>query len=80
MKNGAGYLLVNAVMSTADAFLREGQRLFRPHGLTGAQFNVLNVLGDHPAGLSQRELSEWLVVDRSNVEEFTKRINELRGR
>jgi DNA-binding MarR family transcriptional regulator len=66
-KPQAGYDLINAVMATADAFLRESQRLFRPHGISGAQYNVLNALAENPAGLSQRELSDWLVVDRSNV-------------
>lgn len=59
--------LTTAVMATADAFLRESQRLFRPHGLTAAQYNVLNVLAPHPGGMSQRQLSDVLVVDRSNV-------------
>jgi DNA-binding MarR family transcriptional regulator len=59
--------LIAAVMSTADAFLRESQRLFRPHGLTAAQYNVLNVLAGSDEGMSQRELGEVLVVDRSNV-------------
>ncbi|MBI5769966.1 MAG: MarR family transcriptional regulator [Verrucomicrobia bacterium] len=61
------YEFVNALLSAADALLRESQRLFRPHGLTAAQFNVLNILAESPDGLSQRELSEHLVVDRSNV-------------
>ncbi len=59
--------LVAAVLSTAEAFLRESQRLFRPLGLTGAQFNVLNILSRSEAGLSQRVLSDELLVDRSNV-------------
>lgn len=59
--------LTSAVMATADVFLRESQRLFRPHGLTAAQYNVLNVLAPEAAGMSQRELSDHLVVDRSNV-------------
>ncbi|MBL9201092.1 MAG: MarR family transcriptional regulator [Opitutaceae bacterium] len=59
--------LTVAVVATADALLRESQRLFRPHGLTAAQFNVLNLLADQPAGLSQREIGDVLVVDRSNV-------------
>lgn len=67
MSKDPGYELVNAVMATADAFLRESQRLFRPHGLSGAQYNVLNVLAQCPSGASQRELSDHLVVDRSNV-------------
>lgn len=54
-------------MATADAFLRESKRLFRPHGLSGAQYNLLNVVARSPGGLSQRELSDHLVVDRSNV-------------
>lgn len=62
-----GLRLTLAVMATADTFLRESQRLFRPLGLTGAQYNVLNVLADSADGMSQRELSDVLVVDRSNV-------------
>ncbi len=67
MEEDPGYELVSAVMATADAFLRESHRLFRPHGLSGAQYNLLNVVALRPDGLSQRELSDHLVVDRSNV-------------
>lgn len=66
-KAGRDYALVVAVLSTADAFLRESQRLFRPLGLTGAQFNVLNLLAESADGVSQRELGDRLLVDRSNV-------------
>src|SRR5688572_12776055 len=59
--------LVTRVMATADAFLREGQKLFRPLGLTPAQYNVLTILTAQPGSISQRELSDHLVVDRSNV-------------
>jgi DNA-binding MarR family transcriptional regulator len=61
--------LVHDIVSTADLFLRESARLFRPHGLTAAQFNVLNILADPELakGVSQRELADLLVVDRSNV-------------
>lgn len=65
--SAAGSDLIAAIMSTADTFLRESNRLFRPFGLTGAQYNVLNVLAGRPEGMSQRELSGVLVVDRSNV-------------
>ena len=67
MKTDPGYDLVSAVMATADAFLRESHRLFRPHGLSGAQYNLLNVVALSADGLSQRELSDHLVVDRSNI-------------
>ncbi len=61
--------LVHDIVATADLFLRESTRLFRPQGLTAAQFNVLNLLAVPGAerGLSQRELADLLVVDRSNV-------------
>jgi DNA-binding MarR family transcriptional regulator len=61
--------LVHDIVATADLFLRESTRLFRPHGLTAAQFNVLNLLAGRSdgQGYSQRELADTLVVDRSNV-------------
>ena len=68
--------LVAAVMATADTFLRESQRLFRPHGLTGAQYNVLNILAHEAAGISQRELGDRLVVDRSNVTGLLDRLEK----
>lgn len=67
MPSASGQSLVTAVLATADAFLRESERIFRPFGLTGAQYNVLNVLIYRPEGMSQRELGDVLVVDRSNV-------------
>ena len=61
--------LVHDIVATADLFLRESTRLFRPHGLTAPQFNVLNLLAGRAdgQGYSQRELADTLVVDRSNV-------------
>lgn len=70
--------LIHDIVSTADLFLRESQRLFRPHGLTAAQFNVLNLLSapEAEAGLSQRELADQLVVDRSNVTGLVDRMEK----
>lgn len=69
MSHAVAASLVHDIVATADLFLRESQRLFRPEGLTAAQFNVLNLLAGREAegGLSQRELADLLVVDRSNV-------------
>lgn len=67
MQPELGHKLTRAVLTTADLFLREGQRLFRPHGVTAAQFNVLSALAGEREGMSQRELGDLLVVDRSNV-------------
>jgi DNA-binding MarR family transcriptional regulator len=62
-------VLVHGIVATADLFLRESQRIFRPHGLSAAQFNVLNLLAERADGVgySQRELADALLVDRSNV-------------
>ena len=76
MKSDTGFQLVAAVMATAEAFLRESQRQFRPLGATGAQYNVLNILVSHPEGLSQRELGDLLVVDRSNVTGLLDRLEK----
>jgi DNA-binding MarR family transcriptional regulator len=67
MSDDPGYRLTVAVFEAADALLRGSQKLFRPHGLTAAQFNVLNLVARSESGMSQRELSDLLVVDRSNV-------------
>ncbi len=70
--------LVHDIVATADLFLRESTRLFRPHGLTAAQFNVLNLLAapEVERGLSQRELADMLVVDRSNVTGLVDRMEK----
>jgi len=55
------------VLQTATVLWRESRRFFRPFGLTEAQFNVLNLVAKHPSGLSQRELGDLMIVDRSNI-------------
>jgi DNA-binding MarR family transcriptional regulator len=76
MQPELGHELTRAVLTTADVFLREGQRLFRAHGITAAQYNVLSVLGSAEGGLSQRELGDVLVVDRSNVTGLVDRMEK----
>jgi DNA-binding MarR family transcriptional regulator len=69
MSTNASLKLIHEIVAAADLFLNQSQRLFRPHGLTAPQYNVLNVLAcvADGKGLSQRELGDILVVDRSNV-------------
>jgi DNA-binding MarR family transcriptional regulator len=67
MPETLGVDFINRVLATSEVLLRESQHFFRPLGVTEAQFNVLNVLANAPTGLSQRELGDVLVVDRSNV-------------
>lgn len=77
MKSETGYDLIIQVLSAANVMVKESHRLFRPHGLTDAQFNVLNVLGTAVEGVSQRELSDVLVVDRSNITGLLDRMEKL---
>jgi len=67
MERDLALRFVIQTLRTAGVLLRESRGMFRPHGLTDAQFNVLNVLATHADGVSQRKLSDILVVDRSNV-------------
>lgn len=76
MKTSPGYGLINQVLATSSVMVKESHRIFRPHGLTDAQFNVLNVLGPNAAGLSQRELSDVLIVDRSNITNMLDRMEQ----
>lgn len=77
MQSDPGYDLVTQVLSAANVMVKESHRLFRPYGLSEAQFNVLNVLGPAgPGGLSQRALSDVLVVDRSNITGLLDRMEQ----
>jgi DNA-binding MarR family transcriptional regulator len=76
MQPELGHRLTRAVLTTADVFLREGQRLFRQHGITAAQYNVLSALAAAREGISQRELGDLLVVDRSNVTGLVDRMEK----
>ncbi len=67
IRNESGYECVIQTLRTANVLWRESRRFFRPFGISEAQFNVLNLLGQSPEGMSQRELSDRLLVDRSNV-------------
>ncbi|MBE2215208.1 MAG: MarR family transcriptional regulator [Opitutaceae bacterium] len=69
MKPALAEDLVLQTLRTASTLVRASRRVFRPHGLSEAQFNVLNILAApaRAAGVTQREISDILVVDRSNV-------------
>ena len=66
--------LVLQVLAAAQTFEKAGQRLFRPHGLTVAQFNVLNLLATEPDGMRASDLARALIVDPSNVTGLLKRM------
>ena len=67
--------LVLQVLATAQAMEKAGQKIFRPHGLTVAQFNVLNLLAGQTDGLRASELAKTLIVDPSNITGLLNRMN-----
>ena len=72
-----------SLIKTSSMILRLSDRFFARYGTTDIQFNILMILKNSPQeGLSQQELSERLVVTKSNVvglvdrmekQEFVKR-------
>lgn len=58
-------LVLNARMA-ARAVTREADRLFRPHGVTAAQFSILVRLREQPA-LSVTEMAQALAMDRTTL-------------
>lgn len=63
------------IFQTAQTLDKAAQRVFSPHGLTAAQFNVLNLLADQEAGLRASDLAASLIVDPSNVTGLLKRMS-----
>lgn len=77
MQPTAEIQLIVATVRASNALLRASRRLFKPFGLTEVQFNILHVLQDAPHELTQRELSDILVVDRSNVTGLIDRMEAM---
>jgi len=56
-----------SLVRTASLMQKLSDRFFAGFGLTDVQFNILMILREYPEGLSQQELSEHLIVSKSNV-------------
>jgi len=57
-----------SLVRTSALMQKLSDRFFSQFGLTDVQFNILMILKEHgSAGLSQQELSEHLIVTKSNV-------------
>ncbi|PYT06355.1 MAG: hypothetical protein DMF60_09555 [Acidobacteria bacterium] len=57
-----------SVVRTSSLMQKLSGRFFSQFGLTDVQFNILMILKEHGSeGLSQQELSEHLIVTKSNV-------------
>ena len=63
------------IMETANAMENAARRAFRPHRLSPAQFNVLNLLATSDDGMRAGDLAQKLVVHPSNV---TRLLQKLR--
>ena len=59
--------LLVALLQVQSALDRRGEAFFQPLGLTGAQFNILNLLGTHDGRLNQAELVGQLLVGKSSI-------------
>ena len=57
-----------SLVRTSSLMQKLSDRFFAQFGLTDVQFNILMILKEHgSAGLSQQQLSEHLIVTKSNV-------------
>jgi len=57
-----------SLVRTSSLMQKLSDRFFSRFGLTDVQFNILMILKEHQReGLSQQELSEHLIVTKSNV-------------
>ena len=69
--------LTHAVVAAGNALLREANRLFKRHGISAVQFNVLNLLADEPEGLRPSDITGALVVDASSTTYVLDRMEAL---
>jgi DNA-binding MarR family transcriptional regulator len=68
------YQALLQLLRTADRIWNTSRLFFERWELSPSQFNVLNLLHDHPDGLSQIELSRQLIMHRSNVTGLVDRL------
>jgi DNA-binding MarR family transcriptional regulator len=68
--------LVLRLFATTQALEKAAGRVFRPLGLTSAQFNVLNLLAMSPEGMRASDLASALIVDPSNVTGLLRRMRK----
>src|SRR5277367_493547 len=59
--------LLVAMLLVQNLMERRSDAFFQPHGLTGAQFNILNLLAVHEGRMDQAALVELLLVGKSSI-------------
>jgi DNA-binding MarR family transcriptional regulator len=73
---GPRYRALLEWLRASEAVWHASQAFFGRWELSPSQFNILNLLGDQPAGLSQTELSRELITHRSNVTGLVDRLEK----
>lgn len=56
-----------SIMKTSNLLVKAAGKFFSNFVITDAQFNILMILKQEPKGINQQELSEKLLVTKSNV-------------
>lgn len=74
---GPRYAALLTLLRAADVLWQASRTLFARWELGPSQFNVLNLLGGRPDGLTQTDLSRALIMHRSNI---TGLVDRLEGR
>jgi len=59
--------LLVALLLVQSLLERRSEAYFQPFGLSGAQFNILNLLGYHEGKMDQAELVDLLLVGKSSI-------------
>ncbi len=72
------YQALVQLLRAADTVWDASRAFFARWDLSPSQFNVLNLLGDIPGGMSQTKLSRQLVMHRSNVTGLVDRLEKRR--
>jgi DNA-binding MarR family transcriptional regulator len=70
------YRALIQLLRTAETLWHASRVLFARWDLSPSQFNVLNLLHESPAGMSQTDLSRALLMHRSNVTGLVDRLED----
>jgi len=71
-----GEIAVLGILRTASLILGAVSRNLSRFGISESAFNVLTLLAGRPEGLTQTELSRYLIVSRANVTGLVDRLTQ----
>lgn len=76
--NNINHETLLSIFRTYSMLMRFSDRFFSKYGVTDIQFNILMTLKDYPRnGLTQNELSEKLIVSKSNTVGLIDRLEKI---